>query len=167
MCNCNTKSALDKNLNAKANSKNPSETLTVFNHPPEFGNYCIQAGNKANNINGNAMAEENPNIPTIGAIPPLEADSTRSVPTIGPVHEKETIAKANAIKNIPTTPDLLDFLSTTFAHEFGNTISKPPKNEMAKNTNIIKKQILNMTLVDSAFNASAPKIPVISNPKTT
>jgi hypothetical protein len=58
-CNCKTKSALDKNLNAKANSKNPSETFTVFNQPPDFGKEFIQPGNKANNLNGNAIAEEN------------------------------------------------------------------------------------------------------------
>jgi hypothetical protein len=32
-CNC-TKSAFDKNLKAKANSRNPKTTFTVFNHPP-------------------------------------------------------------------------------------------------------------------------------------
>ena len=36
-CNCKTKSALDKNLNAKANSKNPNTTFTVFNQPPDLG----------------------------------------------------------------------------------------------------------------------------------
>ncbi len=43
-------------------------------------------------------------MPTIGAIPPFEADSTSKVPTIGPVHEKETIAKARAMKKIPMSP---------------------------------------------------------------
>jgi hypothetical protein len=35
-----------------------------------------------------------------------------------------------------------------------------PKNEAAKTTNKTKKIILNQTLVDKAFNASAPKIQV-------
>jgi hypothetical protein len=43
----------------------------------------------ANNINGKAKANENPNIPTL-VIPPLDAASTKRVPTIGPVHEKDT-----------------------------------------------------------------------------
>ena len=81
-------------MNAKASSKNPKTTLTVFNQPPDFGNEFNQPGNIANNIKGKAKANENPNIPTTGAIPPLEAASTKSVPTIGPVHEKDTIAKA-------------------------------------------------------------------------
>ena len=105
-CSCNTKSAFERNLNANANSKNPKNTLTVFNQPPDFGKEFIQPGNIANKAKGNAMANENPNIPTIGAIPPFEADSTNSVPTIGPVQEKDTIANANAIKKIPITPPL-------------------------------------------------------------
>ena len=42
----------------------------------------------------------------MGAIPPFEADSTNKVPTIGPVQEKDTLAQANAIKNIPIIPPL-------------------------------------------------------------
>ncbi len=67
-CNCNTKSAFDKNLNAKANSKNPNTTFTVFNQPPDLGKEFNQPGNAANNANGMAKANENPNIPTIGPI---------------------------------------------------------------------------------------------------
>ncbi len=122
-------------MNANANSKNPKETLTVFNHPPDFGNEFNQPGNIANNINGNAMANEKPNIPTIGAIPPLEADSTNKVPTIGPVQENDTTAKANAIKNIPTKPPLSALESIFVAQELGKIISNAPKNESAKTTN--------------------------------
>ena len=103
-CSCKTKSAFDKNLNAKANSRKPKTTFTVFNQPPDFGNECNHPGNIANNINGKANANENPNIPIIGAIPPFDAASTKSVPTIGPVQENETIAKANAINKIPIIP---------------------------------------------------------------
>src|SRR5690606_7907760 len=101
---CKTKSALDKNLKAKANSKNPKETLTVFIQPPERGNEFNQPGNTANNINGKAKANENPNIPTTGAIPPIETDCTKIPPIIGPVQENDTIANANAIKKIPIIP---------------------------------------------------------------
>jgi hypothetical protein len=55
----------------------------------------------AKSIKGKAKADENPSIPIIGAIPPLEADSTKRVPTIGPVQENDTNAKVNAIKKIP------------------------------------------------------------------
>ena len=162
-----TKSALDKNLNAKANSKKPKDTFTVFNHPPDFGNEFIQPGNIANNINGKAKANEKPTIPTIGANPPLEAPSTNKVPIIGPVHEKETIAKAKAINKIPTNPPLSAWRSTLFAQEFGNTISKAPKKEDAKKINNKKKIKLNQTLVDKAFKASEPKIAVTKVPKIT
>ena len=53
------------------------------------------------------------------------------------------------------------------AQEFGNIISKAPRNEVAKTINKMKNIILNHTLVDKAFNASAPKIQVTNNPKIT
>ena len=112
-------------MKANANSKNPSETLTVLSHPPDFGSVFNQLGNIANSMNGNAKAEENPNIPTIGAIPPFEADSTNKVPTIGPVQENETIASAKAMNKIPTTPPLSACLSTLFAHELGHYLGLP------------------------------------------
>ncbi len=105
-CNCKTKSAFDKNLKAKANSRNPKTTFTVFNHPPDFGKECSHPGNIAKSMNGKANANEKPNIPIIGAIPPLEAASTNNVPTIGPVQEKDTIANAKAMNNIPIIPPL-------------------------------------------------------------
>ena len=127
-CACKTKSAWDKNLKAKANSKNPSTTFTVFNQPPDFGSEFNHPGNAANSAKGKAIAKENPNIPIIGAKPPFEAASTNNVPTIGPVQEKETIANANAIKKIPISPPLLALESILFAHEFGNIISKAKNN---------------------------------------
>ena len=154
-------------MNAKANSKNPKTTLTVFSHPPDFGNVFNQPGNMANNINGKAIADENPNIPITGAIPPFEAASTNNVPTIGPVHEKETIAKAKAINNIPTIPPLSACWSALFAHEFGNIISKAPKNETAKTINKTKNIKLNQTSVDKAFKASAPNTLVTIKPNIT
>ena len=60
------KSTFDKNLKAKASSKNPKETLTVFNHPPDFGISFNQDGKMANSVNGMANAAENPNIPIAG-----------------------------------------------------------------------------------------------------
>ena len=141
--------------------------MTVFNQPPDFGKEFNQLGNIANNINGNAKAVENPNIPITGAIPPLVADSTKSVPTIGPVQENDTIANAKAINKIPIIPPLSACLSILFTQEFGNIISNAPRNDAAKTTNKTKKIKLNHTLVDNLFNASAPKIPVTARPKTT
>ena len=154
-------------MNAKANSKNPKTTFTVLSHPPDLGKECNQPGNIAKSINGKAKANEKPNIPTIGATPPFEVASTNSVPTIGPVQENETIANAKAMNKIPIIPPLSAWLSTLFAQELGNIISKAPKNETAKTINKRKKIILNHTLVDNAFNASAPKIQVTNNPKMT
>ena len=37
---CSTKSALDKNLKAKANSKKANTFFTVSNHPPDLGKLC-------------------------------------------------------------------------------------------------------------------------------
>ena len=105
-CASTTRSAFERNLKAKANSKNPRTTFTVFSQPPDFGNEFIHPGNAANNPKGSARAREKPNIPINGAIPPMVADSTNNVPTIGPVQEKDTSARARAIKKIPIIPPL-------------------------------------------------------------
>lgn len=166
-CASNTKSAWDKNLKANASSKNPKTTFTVFNHPPDFGKEFIHPGSIAKSTNGMAIAKENPNIPTMGAIPPLEAASTNKEPTIGPVQLKDTMANAKAIKNIPAIPPLSACLSTLLAQELGSIISKAPKKEAANTINITKNIILKVTLVESAFRASAPKIAVTKVPNTT
>jgi hypothetical protein len=152
-------------LKAKANSKNPRNTFTVFNHPPDFGKEFIQPGNNANKVKGKESASENPNIPTNGAIPPMDADSTKRVPTIGPVHEKETNASAKAMKKIPIKPPLFDEESALFNQEFGNIISKAPMNEIAKITSRMKNIILNHTFVDKALSAEAPKTAVTMVPR--
>jgi len=128
----------------------------------------------AKSANGNASAIEKPSIPKRGptgivprmVAPPPVAVSTKSVPIMGPVHEKETRVRVNAIKKIPTRPLLSAILSDLFAHELGRVISKYPKNEMAKTINNIAKLMLNQALVESRFNASAPNTPVINNPST-
>ena len=162
-----TRSALDKNLNANANSKKPKTTLTVLSQPPDLGKEFSHPGNAANKAKGRAIAIEKPSIPITGAIPPLEAASTNKVPTIGPVQEKDTIAKANAIKNMPIMPPLSALLSIVVPQEAGKVISKAPKKETAKTSNNKKKMILNQTSVESALSASAPKIAVTTLPKST
>jgi len=77
-----------------------------LSQPPDLGKEFIQPGKAANTEKGSAMANENPSILMTGAVPPCAAAATRAVPTIGPVHENETIASANAIKKIPISPPL-------------------------------------------------------------
>src|SRR5690606_7704670 len=62
---CSTKSALDKNLNAIASSKNPKITLIVVIHPPDFGSEFNIFGKSANKANGKANARPKPVIPTV------------------------------------------------------------------------------------------------------
>ena len=62
---CPTKSEFDKNLKAKANSKNPKITFVVFNHPPDLGNEFNQLGNSANKAKGKAKATPKPLIPAV------------------------------------------------------------------------------------------------------
>ena len=89
-------------MSANANSKKPKTTLTEFNHPPLLGKLFNKCGKIAKMVNGSAKANPKPNMATIGRTgePPL-ALSTITFPTIGPVQEKETIAKVSAIKKIP------------------------------------------------------------------
>jgi hypothetical protein len=137
-----TKSAFDKNLNARAISKNPNVTFTEFNHPPDCGNEFNHPGKAANYANGRAIANENPNIPIIGPIIPPEAASTNNVPTIGPVQEKETRANVNAIKNIPINPPLSEALSDLFTQELGRVISNAPRKEAPNTISKTKNAIL-------------------------
>jgi hypothetical protein len=60
---CSTKSALDRNLNAKPNSRKPNIILNVFIHLPDLGKDFSILGKRANKVNGRANAIPNPNIP--------------------------------------------------------------------------------------------------------
>ena len=158
---------MERNLNANANSKKPNTTFTVFIQPPDLGKECNQPGKAANKAKGKAIANEKPNIPIIGDIPPCEAACTNNEPTIGPVHEKDTMANANAIKKIPIKPLRSAWASILVLHELGKVISNAPKNEMANTTNIKKKIRLNKELLAKAFSTSAPKIAVTTEPNNT
>ena len=166
-CAFTTRSALLKNFNARASSKNPKLTFTLFNQPPLDGIEFNQDGKMANKVNGKAMAKENPNIPQNGPMPPFFAACTSKVPTIGPVHENETRASVKAMKKIPTSPPLSAPLSAAFTHLLGNTISNAPRKDAAKTTSMRKKKILKITLVLSALSESLPKIAVTTKPKET
>jgi hypothetical protein len=87
---------------------------------------------------------------------------------IGPVHENETNDKVNAMRKILKKPaELLALLSTALLHVDGRVISKPPKKDAPNTTNIKKKNILKIALVDKEFKALAPNIKVIIKPSDT
>ncbi|MNT04426.1 hypothetical protein D3C72_1390020 [compost metagenome] len=86
---------------------------------------------------------------------------------MGPVQEKDTSERLNAIKKSPTRPPLSDLASILLTKELGNVISKAPKKDAAKTTNNRKNRKLNTPFVDKAFNASEPKAIVIIIPRAT
>ena len=88
-------------------------------------------------------------------------------PTIGPVHEKETRARVNAIKKMPIKPARSAALSDLLIQEVGNEISKAPKNEIAKIMINIKKKIFAQKPVDNSFKYEDPKAAVTMVPKRT
>ena len=62
---------------------------------------------------GKASANPKPPIPAVNCMaPPSEVKEPASNdPKIGPVHEKDTIARVSAIKKIPIIPPTLEALS--------------------------------------------------------
>ena len=63
-------------------------------------------GNNAKSPKGKPKATPKPNIPALSCIAPPSAvnEPANKVPKIGPVQEKETIAKVSAMKKIPIPP---------------------------------------------------------------
>ena len=118
-------SALDKNLSASASSKKPNVTFTLVIHPPDLGTDLRALGNSANSPKGKAKAKPKPAIPTVNwlAPPSDDSDPANSDPNMGPVHEKETIAKVSAIKKVPNTPLLAEALSERFPQLLGSVNS--------------------------------------------
>lgn len=134
---------------ANASSIKPKVTFTEFNHPPLFGRDCNIDGKKANKEKGRASPMPNPNIPIMGAEPtPLVLVCPNKVPTKGPVQEKETMTKVNAIKKIPINPPLPAFSSALLAQLLGRVNSKAPKKEIAKTKKMAKKTRLETALVE-------------------
>ena len=97
----------------------------MFNHPPELGNDFNQLGNKANKAKGSAKANPKPVIPALNCIaPPSEVkEPANKEPKIGPVQEKEIIARVSAIKKIPIMPPTLEAVSILSPQELGNVTS--------------------------------------------
>ena len=116
---------MERNFNAKANSKKPKVTFTLVIHPPDLGIDFKTLGKRARSPKGNAKAKPNPAIPKVSWVAPPSAvkDPTNSDPKIGPVHEKDTIANVNAIKNKPKTPPEEEALSERFPQELGKVSS--------------------------------------------
>ena len=85
---------------------------------------------------------------------------------IGPVHEKLTSTRVNAIRNMLSKPEVFVALESTALLQLeGSVISNPPKKEAANTSNKRKKKMLNTALVLIAFNALAPNNAVTSNPR--
>ena len=121
-----TKSAFDKNFNAKANSINPRTTFTVFIQPPDFGKLCNACGNNANKPKTNAQANPKPakaNVNNVGTLVAPATTPPNKLPRIGPVQENETITKVKAIKKIPINPPASSALEDLLAMELGKVIS--------------------------------------------
>src|SRR5450432_581933 len=75
-------------------------------------------------------------------------------PRIGPVQEKDTMARVRAMKNMPGRLVPPDLLFTELATLPGRVISKYPKKEIAKTTKITKKVRFSQTLVEILFKIS-------------
>ena len=87
-----------KNLKARASSIKPKVTLMEFSQPPDCGKLFIAFGKRAKNMNGKAKAAPKVAIPNTGRKNSPPAEATKRLPTIGPVHEKETSVSVKAIK---------------------------------------------------------------------
>ena len=99
--------------------------------------------------NASAKASAKANIPAIGLTIAPPADSTKILPTIGPVHEKETIARVSAIRKIPIMPPRSLPLLSAVLHEEGSVISNMPKKESANTKMSANNAILNPGLTDN------------------
>ena len=116
-----TKSALDKNLKANASSINPNTFFTMSSQDPDLGKFLTKLGNRANRANGSPNPKPKP--ANAGVIYFALFKFPNTNPKIGPVQEKETMAKVNAIKNIPIKSPVFDLLSNLLAKADGKEIS--------------------------------------------
>ena len=108
----------------------------------------------ANKAKGNANANPKPAKPTVSGQAPSVNVPASSEPSIGPVHENETMANVSAIKKMPPKFRMPDLVLILLAKPPGNVISKYPKKEIAKTTKTAKKPIFNQILVDILFKIS-------------
>ncbi len=155
-----------RNFRPRASSINPSTTFTEFSHPPDLGMLLSQRGKKANRVNGNAKARENPSMPMMGSSTCPLADATRIAPTMGPVQENETSTRVNAIKKEPTIPPRSACESDLLISQLGRVISNIPRNEAAKNIKIRKNRILGSQWVLRKLAKLAPSVMATTVPMT-
>ena len=163
---CHTKSAFERNLNAKAISTRPSTTFTEFNQPPDLGKVLSHDGKMANSMNGNDSANEKPNSTSAGPPYPPFAAVANAVPTSAPVQLNDTIARVAAIKKMATKPvRLLAAMSILLPQLAGSWISNAPKKLKPKSTSSANRNRLKYGSVEITLSASAPKMAVIARPR--
>ena len=148
---------------------NPNTTFTVFIHPPDFGTDFNSDGKRAKKAKGMASPMEKPSIPRVGPrMFPWVDTATNRKPMMGPVQEKDTSTRVNAMRKMESNPVVLSlFWSILFDHEEGSVSSKAPKKEAAKMMSNRAKKMLNQALVLRAFSALAPKRAVTNSPNAT
>ncbi len=88
-------------------------------------------------------------------------------PARGPVQEKETSTRVNAMKNTPIKPPLSDLASTEFTKPEGNTISNAPRKDIPKKMKITKKSKFGIQCVLRKFAKLAPAKKASIVPKNT
>ncbi len=87
---------------------------------------------------------------------------------MGPVQEKETNDKVNAIRKMLSRPLVASaLLSTAVLHREGKVISNAPKKEASNSTSIWEMRMLNTALVECAFFSQATKKSVMAKPSVT
>src|ERR1043165_3402047 len=152
-----TRSALEKNLSARASSIKPRVTFTWFNQPPAFAILLIMPGEKAKNVKGNASPSEKPNMPSAGPTRPPRLAATSNGPMMPEVQENDTITRVMAMKKMPLKELVPARESVLLVHDEGNVISKAPRKETPNTTKTAKKNKLAIQLEDSLYNAWGPK----------
>ena len=121
-----------------------------------MGSLLSSEGKSARTVNGRAKATEKANIVMMGCqkLPP-DMELIRTLPTMGPVQEKETSTRVSAMKKMPPRPPLSDLVSVLFTSLLGIVMSNAPKNEAANIMNTMKKMIFGSQCVASQLNMSA------------
>ena len=86
-------------------------------------------------------------------------------PMMGPVHEKLTSARVNAMMKMLSSPVVFSALrSALLLHDEGSCSSKNPMKLRPNTISSRAKKMLTTALVDSALAALAPKIRVTTAP---
>ena len=81
-------------------------------------------GKAAKTANGSPNAIPKPLMAAVIGQGPFFNAEPKTVPKIGPVQEKETNAKVNAMKKIPKVPPTCEAESALLVNELGKVISK-------------------------------------------